>query len=120
MARTRWCNRSHTSPLTLPTEIEFNNLLVIISFPPFVGHTTLVTLCGFAYGMKGFYISASSSLVGAVLVFIVLRFLFRHRLRQWSTQNDKWQALEAVVVSSTSYSDKHFLIPPFREPKGCP
>lgn len=73
--------------------------IVFISFPPLVGHTTLVTLCGFAYGMKGFYIASSASVVGSALVFVVLRFLFSHRLRQWSTRNEKWQALEAVVVS---------------------
>jgi uncharacterized membrane protein YdjX (TVP38/TMEM64 family) len=59
-----------------------------------------MTLCGFAYGMKGFYIASSSSVIGSALVFIVLRFLLSHRLRQWSTQNEKWQALEAVVVST--------------------
>ncbi|KAF9469104.1 Golgi apparatus membrane protein TVP38 [Collybia nuda] len=71
--------------------------IVLISFPPLVGHTTLVSLCGFAYGMKGFYIASSASIVGSAIVFVVLRFLLSHRLHQWSTQNVKWQALEAVV-----------------------
>lgn len=86
-------------PLTIFLKIECSDVLVIVSFPPFVGHTTLVTLCGFAYGMKGFYIAASASMLGSALAFVVLRFLFSHRLRKWSSQNDKWQALEAVVVS---------------------
>ncbi|KAF8897443.1 Golgi apparatus membrane protein TVP38 [Infundibulicybe gibba] len=50
--------------------------IVFISFPPLIGHTTLVTLCGFAYGMKGFFIASSGSLVGSALVFVVLRMLF--------------------------------------------
>lgn len=72
--------------------------LVVVSFPPLIGHTTTVTLCGFAYGMKGFFIASSASLFGSALVFIVLRFLFAERLRGWSTQNTKWTALESVVV----------------------
>ncbi|KAF8640059.1 hypothetical protein AX17_001301 [Amanita inopinata Kibby_2008] len=70
--------------------------IFFISFPPLVGHTTLVTLCGFAYGMKGFYIASSASVVGSAAAFIFLRFIFSQRLRQWST-NEKWQALEEVV-----------------------
>ncbi|KAL1746280.1 hypothetical protein HDZ31DRAFT_62306 [Schizophyllum fasciatum] len=72
-------------------------LIVAISFPPLVGHTTATTLCGFAYGMKGFFISAAASLIGSGLVFVVLRLLFSRRLKTWASQNDKWQALESVV-----------------------
>lgn len=71
--------------------------IVFISFPPMIGHTTLVTLCGFAYGMKGFFIAFAGSVIGSALVFVVLRFLFTQRIRAWSSQNEKWQALEAVV-----------------------
>ncbi|KAH8106126.1 Golgi apparatus membrane protein TVP38 [Cristinia sonorae] len=72
-------------------------ILVVISFPPCIGHTTTVTLCGFAYGMNGFFIAAGGSLVGAVTAFAVLRMLFSRRLKKWSGSNEKWQALEAVV-----------------------
>jgi len=71
--------------------------LVIISFPPCIGHTTLVTLCGFAYGMKGFPIAAAGSLVGSATAFAVLRLLFSKRLRKWSSSSEKWQALESVI-----------------------
>ncbi|KAI0796582.1 Golgi apparatus membrane protein TVP38 [Abortiporus biennis] len=72
-------------------------ILVVISFPPCVGHTTVITLCGFAYGMRGFPIAAAGSLVGSAVAFIVLRFLFSKRLQRWSSSSEKWQALEAVV-----------------------
>ncbi|KAG6872753.1 hypothetical protein C0995_006955 [Termitomyces sp. Mi166 len=71
--------------------------LVVVSFPPLLGHTTIVTLCGFAYGMQGFIIAAFATLVGASSVFVVLRFFFNQRLRTWSRRNQKWQALESVV-----------------------
>jgi len=64
-----------------------------------IGHTTLVTLCGFAYGMKGFAIAAIASVFGSALVFVILRLLFNRKLRYWSSKNEKWQALEAVVAS---------------------
>ncbi|TCD67687.1 Tlg2-vesicle protein [Steccherinum ochraceum] len=72
-------------------------VMVVISFPPCTGHTTLVTLCGFAYGMKGFWLAGGSSIVGSAIAFIVLRFLFSLRLRKWSSSSEKWQALEAVI-----------------------
>ncbi|CCM04818.1 uncharacterized protein FIBRA_07011 [Fibroporia radiculosa] len=74
-------------------------ILTIISFPPCIGHTTVVTLCGYAYGMKGFTIAAGGSLLGSAFSFTVLRFLFSERLRQWSSSNEKWQALETVIAA---------------------
>lgn len=71
--------------------------IVFVSFPPLIGHTTLITLCGFAYGMSGFYIGATASIIGSASAFITLRFLFSERLHAWSSQNEKWQALEEVV-----------------------
>ncbi|KAH9943350.1 uncharacterized protein BXZ73DRAFT_40674, partial [Epithele typhae] len=73
--------------------------VIAVSFPPAVGHTTVITLCGYAYGMKGFYIAAAGSLFGSAFAFVVLRFLFSNRLRNWSASNEKWQALEAVVAA---------------------
>lgn len=72
---------------------------MVISFPPCIGHTTLVTVCGYAYGMKGFFIGAGGSLIGSALAFTVLRLLFSARLRRWSSSNEKWQALETVVAA---------------------
>jgi len=71
--------------------------MILISFPPMTGHTTTVTLCGFAYGMKGFYLGLAGSVLGASVSFVVLRFLFAKRLRKWSATNDNWTALETVV-----------------------
>ena len=71
--------------------------IIVVSFPPLIGHTTSATLCGFAYGLRGFFIASTASLVGSVLVFVILRTLFGARLRKWSKTNAKWQALEEVV-----------------------
>ena len=74
---------------------------VIVSFPPAIGHTTLCTLAGFAYGLNGFFIGGIASLIGSALSFTVLRLLFKKRLHSWSSKNEKWQALESVVVCET-------------------
>ena len=47
--------------------------------------------------MKGFPVAAFGSLIGSAIAFIVLRLLFSKRLRKWSSSNQKWQALEAVI-----------------------
>jgi len=74
-------------------------IMVITSFPPLVGYTTTVTLCGFAYGIKGFLLAAPGAVIGSAVVFVVLRWLFRQRLRTWTERNEKWQALETVIRS---------------------
>ncbi|KAJ7937144.1 hypothetical protein B0H13DRAFT_1944449 [Mycena leptocephala] len=74
-------------------------LVMVVSFPPLHGHTTLTTLCGFAWGLNGFFIAAPASLAGAILVFSVLRLSFKERLRRMSKGNEKWQALEAVIAA---------------------
>ncbi|KJA29964.1 hypothetical protein HYPSUDRAFT_32005 [Hypholoma sublateritium FD-334 SS-4] len=73
--------------------------LVGVSFPPAIGHTTIITLCGFAYGLKGFWIGAAGSVLGSSISFLTLRLLFSKRLHAWSSQNQKWQALESVVTA---------------------
>lgn len=70
--------------------------------------------------MQGFYIASSASVVGAALVFVTLRFVFSQRLRQWSSYNEKWQALEAVVVSRLRHSDASHPFSSFQRAKGLP
>ncbi|KAJ3910181.1 Golgi apparatus membrane protein TVP38 [Lentinula edodes] len=78
--------------------LALGGLIFLVSFPPLIGHTTTVTVCGFAYGWKiGFLIAAIASIVGSASSFSVLRLLFSSRLRQWSMKNDKFMALESVV-----------------------
>ncbi|KAJ6515995.1 hypothetical protein C8R45DRAFT_958335 [Mycena sanguinolenta] len=74
-------------------------LIVLISFPPLHGHTTAITLCGFAWGLNGFFIAAPASIIGAAVVFCTLRYCFKARLRAFSKTSEKWQALETVVAA---------------------
>jgi len=72
-------------------------VLILTSFPPMIGYTTTVSLTGFAYGVKGFWLAGTGAMIGSALAFIVLRTLFQKRLRIWTAENEKWQALESVV-----------------------
>ncbi|KIM68625.1 hypothetical protein SCLCIDRAFT_885490 [Scleroderma citrinum Foug A] len=71
--------------------------VVIASFPPFIGHSTLMNVYGFTYGLQGFVPAAISTIAGSAAAFVTLRHLFRDRLRQWTSTNDNWQALESVI-----------------------
>lgn len=44
------------------------------------------------------YLAAPGTLVGAGTSFVVLRYIGRRKIRHWTSQNEKWQALESVVV----------------------
>ncbi len=70
-----------------------------MSIPPMIGHTTLLNLCGFTYGMKGFLVAAPASLIASTVVFVILCYLFSDVLRSWSEKNEMWKALETVIVS---------------------
>ncbi|KAH8118359.1 Golgi apparatus membrane protein TVP38 [Phellopilus nigrolimitatus] len=72
-------------------------IMIIISFPPLIFYSTTVSLCGFTYGLKGFFLAGPAALLGSAIVFVLLRFAFRKRLRTWTSNNEKWQALEAVI-----------------------
>ncbi|KAI0036038.1 Golgi apparatus membrane protein TVP38 [Vararia minispora EC-137] len=72
-------------------------MFFVVSIPPMTGHTTMLNLCGFAYGMKGCLIGGPASLIASASVFVMLRFFFSGRLAKWSATNKHWQALESVI-----------------------
>lgn len=73
-------------------------ILVILSFPPLWGYTTVVTLCGFTYGLNGFWLAGPGAVVGSAIVFVTLRLCFASRLREMRAHNEVWAAFENVIV----------------------
>ncbi|KAG1856673.1 Golgi apparatus membrane protein TVP38 [Suillus subalutaceus] len=73
--------------------------MIITSFPPFIGHGTLLHMFGFTYGMWGFFPAAVGTMAASTIVFVTLRMMFGKRLRLRTSTNQKWQALEAVIRS---------------------
>ncbi|PAV20981.1 Golgi apparatus membrane TVP38 [Pyrrhoderma noxium] len=72
-------------------------IMTVLCFPPLILYHTSVSLCGFTYGLKGFFVAAPAALFGSGLTFIILRYILRDRLSSWSAKNQKWQALETVI-----------------------
>ncbi|KAG8986150.1 Tlg2-vesicle protein [Tulasnella sp. JGI-2019a] len=72
-------------------------VIAITSFPPLIGWSISVTMCGFAYGLKGWFVATAGALIGAAISFIVLRGAFRNHIQAWSRRNKKWVALENVI-----------------------
>ncbi|KAH3945635.1 golgi apparatus membrane protein TVP38 [Parastagonospora nodorum] len=53
-------------------------LIFAVSFPPLVGHGTLMTIAGFVYGFpNGWYIAASATILGSTASFIASRSLLK-------------------------------------------
>ncbi|KAG9057372.1 Tlg2-vesicle protein [Serendipita sp. 407] len=73
--------------------------LVIASFPPMVGFTTLLSIAGFAWGVQGFWIACPAAFTGAGLCFVSLRLMFRVRLQKLQQSNKHWRALDQVVAT---------------------
>jgi uncharacterized membrane protein YdjX (TVP38/TMEM64 family) len=85
-----------------------------------IGHTTLLNLCGFTYGMRGGLVATLGSLVASAVVFLVLRYYFGEVLRSWSEKNETWKAFEAVIVSISYYPFSSFWLTLFQDAKGLP
>ncbi|CAG7848449.1 Golgi apparatus membrane protein TVP38 [Serendipita indica DSM 11827] len=75
------------------------SLIVVASFPPMVGFTTLLSIAGFAWGVRGFLLALPAALVGAGLSFLSMRFLFKARLHKLQQSNRHWRALDQVVAA---------------------
>lgn len=74
-------------------------VMIVVSFPPFIGHGPLLHLFGFTYGMWGFFPAAAGTLLASVVVFATLRMMFGKKPRMLTPKNERWRALEAVIRS---------------------
>ncbi|KAL5121249.1 Tlg2-vesicle protein [Pleosporales sp. CAS-2024a] len=73
-------------------------LVFAVSFPPLVGHGTLMTIAGFVYGFpNGWYIAASATVAGSTLSFIASRSLLKSFVDRL-VQNDKRFAALALTL----------------------
>jgi uncharacterized membrane protein YdjX (TVP38/TMEM64 family) len=68
-----------------------------VSFPPMIGYSTCVTIAGFVYGMKGWFIIASATIVGSTASFIVSRTVLRSYVSRLAERNKRFAALSLVL-----------------------
>ncbi|KAI9711386.1 MAG: Tlg2-vesicle protein [Chrysothrix sp. TS-e1954] len=69
----------------------------VVSFPPLIGYSTCVTLGGFVYGMKGWFIIASATIVGSTASFMVSRTLLSGYAKRLVANDKRFAALSLVL-----------------------
>ncbi|KAF2482601.1 hypothetical protein BDY17DRAFT_298787 [Neohortaea acidophila] len=72
-------------------------LTFVVSFPPLIGFTSCVTMAGFVYGMKGWFIIASATVVGSTCAFILSRTVLRNFVNRLTEKNKRFAALSLVL-----------------------
>lgn len=68
-----------------------------VSFPPMIGYSTCVTIGGFVFGMKGWFILASATIVGSTVSFLVSRTVLKSFVGKMTEKNKQFAALSLVL-----------------------
>lgn len=72
-------------------------LTFFVSFPPMIGYSTCVTIGGFVFGMKGWFIISTATVVGSTCSFIVSRTVLRDFVGRLTEKNKRFAALSLVL-----------------------
>ena len=72
-------------------------MTVLVAFPPMIGYSTCVTVGGFVFGMKGWFILATATIVGSTCSFIISRTVLRGFVSRLTEKNQKFAALSLVL-----------------------
>lgn len=68
-----------------------------VGFPPMIGYSTCVTIAGFVFGMKGWFIIATATVAGSTAGFIVSRTLLKDFVARLTEKNQRFAALSLVL-----------------------
>ncbi|KAH0556151.1 hypothetical protein GP486_005917 [Trichoglossum hirsutum] len=70
----------------------------ICAFPPVIGYSSSITVAGFVYGFpNGWFITASSTVVGSFLSFLVSRTLLSEYVHRLATNDKRFTALALTL-----------------------
>ncbi|GMM34204.1 Tvp38 protein [Saccharomycopsis crataegensis] len=74
-------------------------LIIVCSFPPIIGLSTLCSITGMAYGMsfKGWFIVASGTAVGSTLSFLLFKYLLSKRAQKFLDSSKLFLAFATVL-----------------------
>lgn len=72
-------------------------LTFLVSFPPMIGYSTCVTIAGFVFGMKGWFIMSTATIVGSTCSFIVSRTVLKGFVGRLTEKNKQFDALSLVL-----------------------
>lgn len=68
-----------------------------VSFPPMVGYSSCVTIAGFVFGMRGWFVMATATVLGSTAAFVVSRGLLRGFVARLAERNKQFAALSLVL-----------------------
>ncbi|BEI86002.1 hypothetical protein CcaverHIS002_0602890 [Cutaneotrichosporon cavernicola] len=72
--------------------------LIIVSFPPLVGHEIIGILCGLVWGMwAGFGVLAAGTFLGEVATWIAFKWMCTARARKFERRNKLYGALTQLI-----------------------
>ncbi|KAK3066703.1 Tlg2-vesicle protein [Teratosphaeriaceae sp. CCFEE 6253] len=68
-----------------------------VSFPPLIGYSTCVTIAGFVFGMKGWFIVSTATVLGSTVAFIASRSVLKGFVSRMAEKNQRFAALSLVL-----------------------
>ncbi|KAJ4346265.1 Tlg2-vesicle protein [Ascochyta clinopodiicola] len=73
-------------------------LIFIVSFPPLIGYSSLLTIAGFVYGFpNGWFIAASATVAGSTASFLLSRTLLRTMVTRLIANDKRFAALALTL-----------------------
>lgn len=83
--------------------VVFFTLIFLVGFPPLLGFTALLMLCGMVYGFpQGWPLLASASITGSFASFLVFRHLFKDQAASLVRKNEKFRAFSEILLEDDS------------------
>ena len=68
-----------------------------VSFPPMIGYSTCVTVAGFVFGMRGWLIVSTATVIGSTCAFLASRSVLKDMVSRRTEENKRFQALALVL-----------------------
>jgi len=67
-------------------------IIFLTAFPPIIGYSTALTLAGFVFGMKGWFIAASANIVGSFVSFLACRTILSSYVHKLIGEDKRFHA----------------------------
>ncbi|KAH9879013.1 hypothetical protein J1614_002448 [Plenodomus biglobosus] len=72
--------------------------IVIVSFPPLIGYSSLLTICGFVYGFpNGWFIAATATIAGSTASFLLSRSILKSLVHRLIANDTRFAALALTM-----------------------
>ncbi|KAF2869266.1 hypothetical protein BDV95DRAFT_608833 [Massariosphaeria phaeospora] len=73
-------------------------LIFVVSFPPLIGYSSLLTMAGFIYGFpNGWFIAASATIAGSTASFILSRSILKNMVQRLIANDKRFAALALTL-----------------------